>query len=202
MALPEQIAVQYSEETAGYMSVRPVVKQIFQLRELADLVVSVTGKDAEQVRRVFLSGSLHYSGYKYWWNALSAETNEIASLLKGFPDDDPGRSFDSSAITAVLLEMAGGAQRQVTEITREEACKKKLFSRQSPWDVLTRAALELAPRYEKYSHARKADLFRASLPYENSKILLHAMLELAPRTLRRSWRSLRPPAAITFVCPR
>jgi hypothetical protein len=202
MPLPEQIAVQYSEEAAGYMSVRPVVKQVFQLRELADLVVSATGKDVEQVRRILLSGSLHYNGYKYWWNTLAAETQEIESLLMNFPDDDPARPFDPNAATAVLFEMAGGAQRHVTEITRQEASKKKLFAKQSPWDVLMLAAVELSPRYEKYSYAKKTDLFRSSLPYENSKILLNSLLEPAPRSLRRRWSSLRPPAAITFVLPR
>src|ERR1700676_2672674 len=200
MALPEQIAVQYSEETAGYMSVRPVVKQIFQLRELADLVVSVTGKDPEQVQRIFLSGSLHYNGYKYWWNAISSEANEMESLLKGFPDDDPDRAFDPHTVTAVLLEIDGGAQRHVTEITRQEAAKKKCFAKHSPWDVLMQAAPGLAPRYEKYSHARKADLFRSALPYEDSRTLLNSMLASAPRRVRRSWRSLRSPAAVTFVC--
>ena len=45
MPLPQQIPVRYTEEDAGYVSVRPVVKQVFRLHELADLVVSIAGKD-------------------------------------------------------------------------------------------------------------------------------------------------------------
>src|SRR2546428_196706 len=35
MSLPESIPVRYTEEEAGYISVRPVVRQSFQLAELA-----------------------------------------------------------------------------------------------------------------------------------------------------------------------
>jgi hypothetical protein len=202
MSLPEQIAVQYTEESAGYMSVRTVEKQTFRLHDLADLVVSATGKDAGQVQRILLSGSLLYNGYKYWWSGFSAQANEIEALLSSFPEDDSNRAFDPQAVTAVLFEMAGGAQRHVTEITKVEASKKKIFGSQSPWDVLIQAAAELSPRYEKYSHAHKADLFRASLPYEKSKALLTAILDHAPSSLRRRWTSLHSPAAMTFVCPR
>ncbi len=41
MPLPQQIPVRYTEEDAGYVSVRPVVKQVFRLHELADMVVSI-----------------------------------------------------------------------------------------------------------------------------------------------------------------
>ena len=45
MALPQEIGVRYAEDDAGYVSMRPVVKQTFRLNELADMVVSVVGKD-------------------------------------------------------------------------------------------------------------------------------------------------------------
>jgi hypothetical protein len=202
MPLPEQIAVQYTEESAGYLSVRPVAKQMFRLHDLAELVVSATGKDLQHVQRIFLSGSLLYNGYKYWWNGFPAESAEIKALLNAFPDDDVNRAFDPQTVTTVLFEMAGGAQRHIAEITKAEAWKRKLFGKQSPWDVLMAATAQLAPHYEKYSHARKADLFRSSPSYEKSKALLAATLESAPGSLRRRWSSLRPPAAITFVCPR
>jgi hypothetical protein len=202
MALPQQIPVRYSEEDAGYVSLRPVVKQTFRIRELTDMVVSVAGKDAARVRQIFGTGTVVYNGYRYWWEALSVELPEIELLLAAFPDDDPSRPFEPAKVTALLLESGGGTQRSVVEISREEASTKKLFSKSSPWDILSQFAASSEPRYEKYSYLRRADLFRIILTYDRAERLLAAMRERAPRTLRHRWLALRPPAAITFVCPR
>jgi len=202
MALPEQIAVRYTEDDAGYMSVRPVVKQTFRLHELADMVVSVAGKDAARVQQIFRSGTVVYHGYKYWWDALSAELPEIERLLAPFPEDDPARPFVPQQATSVLLEMGGGTQRTVTEILRQDASETKLFASKSPWDVLLEWAHSQASRYEKYDHGRKADLYRISLPFDKAQELLAAMLDAAPRKLRYRWSTVRPAAAVTFVCPR
>lgn len=202
MALPEQIAVRYTEEEAGYMSVRPVVKQTFRLPELVDMVVSVAGKDAARVQQIFRSGTVVYHGYRYWWEALAADAGEIAPLLASFPEDEPSRTFLPRQATSVLLEMGGGTQRTVTEILRQDAAAKKLFAKYSPWDVLLNWADGQAARYEKYDHGRKADLFRISLPFDKAQPLLTALLEAAPRKLRHRWSTLRPAAAVTFVCPR
>jgi hypothetical protein len=202
MPLPNQIPVRYTEEDAGFVSVRPVVKQTFQLHELVDMVVSVAGKDAARVQQIFRSGTVVYNGYRYWWDNLSADLEEIEPLLLPFPDDDPSRPFETERATAVLLEIGGGAQRTVVEITREDAAQKKLFAKHSPWDVLTNFAYGKTPRYEKYVHARRADIFRLSLPFDEAQQLLAAMLAAAPRKLKYRWSTLRPPAAVTFVCPR
>lgn len=202
MPLPQQIPVRYTEEDAGYVSVRPVVKQVFRLHELADLVVSIAGKDAARVQQIFRSGTAVYHGYRYWWDGIPAEASEIAALLVPFPDDDPTRPFEPSEATAALWETGGGTQCHVIEILREEASEKKFLGRLSPWQVLLRNTAIHTARYEKYSHARRADLFRISLPYKDSEQLLTAVLEAAPRGLRHRWSTLRPPAAITFVCPR
>jgi len=202
MTLPEQIPLRYTEEDAGFVSVRPVIKQTFQLPELVDMVVSVAGKDAARVQQIFRSGTVVYNGYRYWWDALPADREEIVRLLMGFPDDDPSRPFDPEQATVVLLEIGGGAQRTVVEITRHDAAAKKLFAKQSPWDVLVRFAAGKSPRYEKYAHARRADLFRLSLPFDQAQQLLAAILAAAPRKLKYRWSTLRPPAAVTFVCPR
>lgn len=202
MPLPQQIPVRYSEEEAGYVSMRPVVKQTFRLYELADMVVSVAGKDAARVRQIFRTGTVVYNGYRYWWESLSAEVPEIEALLAPFPDDDPARPFDPAKATAVLFESGGGTQFTVVEISRQEVSKKKLFGKTSPWNLLLQIGANSAPRYEKYSHLRRADLFRLTLPYDRSQQLLAAMLDAAPRTLRHRWLALRPPSAITFICPR
>ncbi|HTA59053.1 MAG TPA: hypothetical protein VK805_12895 [Candidatus Baltobacteraceae bacterium] len=202
MPLPSQIPVRYTEEDAGFVSVRPVVKQTFQLHELVDMVVSVVSKDSVRVQQIFRSGTVVYNGYRYWWDALQADRDELDRLLLPFPDDDPTRPFDPEQATAVLLEIGGGAQRTVVEITRQDAAQKKLFAKHAPWEVLTNLASGKSPRYEKYAHARRADLFRLSLPFDEAQQLLAAMLSAAPRKLKYRWSTLRPPAALTFVCPR
>ena len=202
MPLPEQIPVRYTEEEAGYVSMRPVVKQTFRINELADMVVSVTGKDATRVQQIFRNGTVVYNGYRYSWDGISAEPAEITSLLRPFPDDNPARPFHAQEAKSVLFEMGGGPQRNVVEVLRSDASEKKLFGKNSPWDVLVQCARDLTPRYEKYSHARKADLYRITLPFANGQALLAAMLESAPRGLRYRWTTLRPPAVVIFVCPR
>jgi hypothetical protein len=202
MPLPDQIPVRYTEEDAGYVSMRPVVKQTFRLNELADMVVSVTGKDAARVQQIFRNGTVVYNGYRYSWEGIPAQLAEIASLLRPFPDDDPTRPFLPEEAKSVLFEMGGGSQRNVVEILRSDASEKKLFGKNSPWDVVVQSARNSTARYEKYSHARKADLYRITLPFESGQSLLAAMLEVAPRGLRYRWMTLRPPAVVVFVCPR
>jgi hypothetical protein len=202
MSLPQQIPVRYTEEDAGYVSVRPVVKQVFRLRELADLVVTIAGKDPARVQQIFRSGTAVYHGYRYWWDGIAAEASEIAALLVPFPDDDPSRPFEPAKATAALFEIGGGTQCHVVEILREEAAARKFLGRLSPWQVLLQFAASHTARYEKYSHARRADLFRISLPYDHAQQLLAALLEAAPRSLRHRWSALCPPATITFLNPR
>jgi hypothetical protein len=202
MPLPDQIPVRYAEDDAGYVSMRPVVKQTFRLSELTDMVVGVVGKDAARVLKIFRSGTVLYNGYRYWWDALATDLPEIEELLVPFPDDDPARPFVPSQATAVLLEIGGGTQRSIVEITAIHAAEKRLFAKNSPWDVLLRFAATATPRYEKYSHGRRSDLYRVALAYEQAQQLLNSLLEAAPRGLRHRWSTLRPPSALTFVCPR
>ena len=202
MSLPDHIPLRYSDDDAGYVSMRAVVRQTFRLAELVDMVVSVAGKDPARVQQILRTGTIVYNGYRYWWDSLSADLPEIATLLTPFPDDDPSRPFDPVHASAVLLESGGGTQRNIVEITRQEASGKKLFGKASPWDLLLQLAAAFPPHYEKYSHARHADLFRLTLPYDRAQQLLAALLDAAPRGLRHRWSTLRPPAALTFVCPR
>jgi hypothetical protein len=202
MSLPPEIPARYAEEDAGYMSVRPVVNQTFHLQELADMVVSVVGKDTVRVQQIFRAGTVVYNGYRYWWDSLAAENSEIEALLLPFPDDEATRLFQSEAATSALLEIGGGTQRNVVEIARAEASRKRLFGKESPWIVLLGLAGSPNLQYEKFSHARKADLYRVSLSYEEANRLLTEMLAIAPRNLRHRWSKLRPPSVVTFVVPR
>jgi hypothetical protein len=202
MGLPQHIPIRYAEDDAGYVSMRPVVKQTFRLNELTDMVVSVAGKDPERVQQIFRTGAVVYNGYHYWWDPVTADLEEVQMLVAPFPEDDPSRAFDPASATAVLFESGGGSQRSVVELTAGDAGSKKLFSKTSVWAVLTDFARSSKPRYEKYSYGRRADLFRLTIPFDRAQPLLVAMLDTAPRALRHRWRALRPPSAITFVCPR
>src|SRR6266478_2724598 len=133
MPLPETISVRFTEEDAGYVTVRPVVKQTFRLAELADMVVSVTGKNVPRVQQIFRTGTVVYNGYRYWWEGFAANENEVTGLLTAFPDDDPSLHFDPAQVTAVSLEIGGGAQRSLVRITRREASAKRLLRKQNPW---------------------------------------------------------------------
>ena len=140
MPLPEQISLRYSDEDAGYVSMRPVVRQTFRLHELIDMIVTVVGRDPDRVRQILRTGTVVYNSYRYTWDSLSADPAELTTLLASFPDDDPSRPFDPSKASAVLLESGGGTQRRVTELSRHDASSKKLFAKDSPWNVLLHLA--------------------------------------------------------------
>jgi hypothetical protein len=202
MPLPELIPVRYAEDDAGYLTMRPVVNQTFRLNELTDMVVSVVGKDPERVEQILNTGAVVYNGYHYWWDPIPAERADVRTLVESFPDDDPSRSFDPASATAVLFESGGGTQRNLIEIAIQEAKGKTLFAKSSPWTLLLQAAAEQAPRYEKYSYARHADFFRLTLPFDRAQGLFAAILKAAPHGLHSRLSALRPPSALTFVCPR
>jgi hypothetical protein len=202
MPLPETIAIRFTEEDAGYVTVRPVVKQVFRLSELVDMVVSVTGKNVPRVQQIFHAGTVVYNGYRYRWDGFSSEPNELTALLAPFPNDDPSRPFDATAAAAVALEIGGGTQRSLIKLTRQEASAKCLFQNRSPWEILLNAAQSSAPRYEKYSHAHRADLYRLHLLPEAALALRNRTLEASPRTLRKKLAGLQPPSALLFFVPR
>jgi hypothetical protein len=202
MPLPETIAMRFTEEDAGYVTVRPVVKQTFRLAELADMVLSVTGKNASRVQQIFRAGTVVYNGYRYWWDGFASHEDEITELLAQFPDDDPARVFNPAEVTAVSLEIGGGTQRSLVGIARHEASSKKVFRTRSPWEILLRAAQDSTSRYEKYSYAERADVYRIHFSFETAALLLKQIQDASPRVLRKKLAPLQPPAAILFFIPR
>ena len=202
MPLPETIAMRFTEEDAGYVTVRPVVKQTFRLAELADMVVSVTGKNVSRVQQIFRAGTVVYNGYRYWWEGFASKEDEVTGLLALFPDDDPARVFNPAEVTAVSLEIGGGTQRSLVGIARREASSKKLFHKRNPWEILLKAAQDSTARYEKYSHSERADIYRVHLSFEMAASLLKQILDASPRVLRKKLAALQPPAALLFFIPR
>jgi hypothetical protein len=200
--LPETISVRFTEEEAGYLSVRPVLRQTFRLAELADMIVRVTGKNPERLGQILHAGSVAYNGFRYWWEGFSATPEELHKLLAVFPDDDPSRAFRFEEVTGVILESGGGAARQSIEIPRAQASARRLLRRRSPWQCLAESAREFTPAYERYSYAHRADLFHRALSFEEGSRLLAALFAAAPRSLRAVLRNASPPCALRFLCPR
>jgi hypothetical protein len=202
MPLPETIAMRFTEEDAGYVTVRPVVKQTFRLAELADMVVSVTGKNASRLQQILRAGTVVYNGYRYWWDGFASSENDVKGLLALFPNDDPGRLFNPAEVTAIALEIGGGTQRSLVGIVRQEASGKRLWHKQSPWEILLTAAKDSTPRYEKYSYPERADVYRLQVSFEIATALLKQAAAASPRGLRKKLAALQPPAAILFFIPR
>lgn len=194
--------MRFTEEDAGYVTVRPVVKQQFRLAELTDMVLSVTGKNILRVQQIFRTGTVVYNGYRYRWEGFASEVSELTPLLAPYPDDDPSRPFDSAAATTVSLESGGGTQRSQIDMTRQEASSKRLFHARSPWEILLNAARASAPRYEKYSYLHRADLYRLPLLPEAALTLRNETFDAAPRALRKRLTGLQPPSALLFLVPR
>jgi hypothetical protein len=202
MSLPETIAIRFTEEDAGYVTVRPVVRQTFRMAELTDMVLTVTGKNVARVQQIFRAGTVVYNGYRYWWDSFPAEPSEISALLAPYPEDDPSLPFHASGVTTVSLEIGGGSQRSLIEITREEAWPKRWFQMRRPWEILLSATEKTAPRYEKYSHAQHADVYRLNLPLEAAQALLAETRTAAPRALQKKLAGVHPPSALLFFTPR
>ena len=220
MPLPETIPVRFTEEDAEYVNVRPVKRQTFRLRELVDMVLSVTGRDVARIQKILHSGTIVYHFYRYTWQGFDADAAELTALLADFPSDfpagDPRRNFSPQSCAAVLIESAA-VGRQPVEIPRAAAERKSLFAARSFWDCLLASALvngvatenagdsvtnPYSAIYSGYSYARRADLFRLDLSPVQSAALLRDAARLAPRNLRPAIQAQGSPPRIIFVCPR
>ncbi len=160
------------------------------------------GKNVSRVQQIFRAGTVVYNGYRYWWDGFASDEDEITGLLAPFPDDDPSRPFNTASVTAVSLEIGGGTQRSLIVITHKEASAKRMFHKRSAWELLLKAAHDSAPRYEKYSHAERADVYRMHLTAETAASLLKEMRDASPRSLRKKLAALQPPGALLFFLPR
>ena len=209
MPPPEVIAVRHTEEEAGYVSFRPVVRQNFRLSDLLGLVLGVTGKQPARIRQILRSGSVSFHSHRYWWDGFPVEEQELAALLSRFPDPDPTRPFRPEVCTAALLEGAGSPPRAdssglrpILELDRAGASRTRLFRRRSFWDALLAAAASAPLAYDGYSYLWRADLYRLELSAERAAGLAAAAKSLAPRDLRRNLRALDRASRIIFLCPR
>ena len=202
MPLPETIPVRYTEEEAGYVTVRPLVRQTFRLHELLDMILSVAGKDVTRVRQLLRSGTVVYHFYRYSWAGFDTSETELAAALAQFPDADPSRPFAVAKCMSAIIDGAGANPRRLLDMDRSTASGRRLFRGQSFWERLMEIAAEENPAYQKYSYGRRADLYRLALNAENVSRIAEAANRLATGKLRSALRVLPDAANILFVCPR
>lgn len=81
MALPGRIHVKLSTEAAGWIALTPVVVQEMSIAELAEVIVKVTGRDAERVRAILKRGSFTGGATRFRWEPVIAEAGEVEALL-------------------------------------------------------------------------------------------------------------------------
>jgi len=202
--LPETIAVRYTEEEAGYVSFRPVVRQTFRLHELLDMVLSVTGKEPGRIRQIFRSGTVVFHFYRYWWEGFEASEADLQALLARFPDSDPSRAFRADACSKAFIvsETQGSPRHFSIEIDRAAASHKRFMRRRSFWDALLAAARAGPPGYDSYSYMYHADLYRLETSAVLRSNLAAAAASLAPRELRRELVGINEATHLIFACPR
>jgi hypothetical protein len=202
MPLPETILVRYTEEEAGYVTVRPLVRQTFRMDELLDMILSVAGKQVTRVRQLLHSGTVVYHFYRYSWTGFDANEAELCAALAKFPDADPSRPFAPEQCTNAVLDGAGANPRHLLDLDRATASKRRIFRGKSFWRSLMEIAAEVNPAYQNYSYGRRADLYRLDLDGENISRIAEAADRLAAGKSRSALRILPEVASILFVCPR
>ena len=202
MPLPEVIPVRYTEEEAGYVSFRPVVRQTFRPDQLLDMVLSVTGKDTARIKQILRSGTVVFHFYRYWWPGFDIDLSELAGLLARFPDPDPSREFRSSECTMLAIESGSLPPRPTLEIAQKAISHKGLFRGRSFWDAVLYEVSLTPVTYHGYSFAHRADLYCLDLTAESRARLNAAAASLAPRAMRKELQGIEHAARIVFVCPR
>jgi hypothetical protein len=202
MPLPETIPVRYTDEEAGYVTVRPVVKQTFSLEELLDMILSVAGKDVARIRQLLHSGTIVYHFFRYNWTGFDVDDSELAAELAKFPDPEPNRPFSAAQCTLAILESGGVTPRHLMEIEREAGSKRRFLRKESFWDALLQIATSENLQYHAYSYGRAADIYRLDLDGEITEQITAALKRLAPRGLHIVLGTLPAAASILFVCPR
>jgi len=200
--LPETIPVRYSDEEAGYVSLRPIVRQTFTAHELLDMVLRVTGKDAARVRQILRSGTIAYHYHRYWWTGFDADDAELAEALARFPDSDPTRIFRAEECVAIVFESGGVAAREIARIERGAASHRRWLRPRSLWDSLLEPALASAPEYHGYSYEHGADMYRRVISAEEAAGLEQKAFGVSPGASKRIVRGISAARRILYACPR
>jgi hypothetical protein len=204
--LPETISVKYTEEEAGHLSVRPVVRQTFRAAELIDMIVQVTGKDSRRLQQVLRGGTVVFHSYRYWWQGFEPDAVALQDVLAMFPDADPARPFAPEHCSEIILESSGSPPRHSLRIKRAEAQKKRgmfsFFRSGDFWNALMNLGKGGSLHYNEYSYEFRADVYARALGREDVARLAGEANRHAPRELRLELRGVPSVSQIVFVCPR
>jgi len=209
---PETIPVKYSEEEAEFISIRPLVRQTFRAAELVDMIVAITGKDAQRVQQILRSGTVVFHSYRYWWQGFDAESDKLAEFLDRYPDANPARPFRLEDCTEAILQSGApvapdllletSAPRHTLRLRREDASRKRLFRTRSLWDALMDLARPGPPVYREYSYALRADIYISQPNTAQLARLVREAAQYSPRALRLHLPILSSISQVAFVCPR
>jgi hypothetical protein len=200
--LPETIPVKYTEEEAGAISMRPVVRQVFRSAELVDMIVGVAGKDPQRIRQILHSGTVVFHSYRYWWQGIEADPSALDEILARYPDADPALPFRPENCTEVIFESGNPSPRPLLHIRREDASRKRLLRSRSFWDSLVALARHSTLVYREYSYSLRGDFYVMTLTSVERARLAEDAARLAPRSLRASLAALPAAAHLAFLCPR
>jgi hypothetical protein len=201
VTLPNVIPVRYTDEEAGFVSIRPVMRMGLRPEQLLELILGVTGKNAERVEQILRGGSVAAGGFRYWWETVELGAGELEVQLAAFPDAEPTRPFDAGRCTMVLAEGATSA-KALAEFAAAEASRRRAFRRRSFWDGLLEAAAEKAPSYRTYSYARRGDLYVLELAEGRREMLAEEARQYGVGDVRAQAAALGSAARLVYVCAR
>jgi hypothetical protein len=208
MSLPASIPVRYTDEEAGFISVRPVLRVSLRPEQLLELILGVTGKTTERVQQILLAGTVAAGGYRYWWESMETGGQELGTALAAFPDADPSRAFDPARCVVVVAEAAGAAGAMAlsgAEFAAEEAGRRRRFRRRAFWAELLDAAAAPPngpPVYRSYSYARRGDLYALELAPRAAVELAGAARRFGVPAVRAQAGALERAARLVYVCRR
>jgi len=199
--LTSVIPVRYSDEDAGFVSVRPVMRMALRPEQLLELILGVTGKNAERVEQILRGGSVAAGGFRYWWDAVEMAAGELEAMLAAFPDAEPSRPFDAARCLLVAVEGPTSAQA-LAEFAAEAAGQRRAFRRRSFWDALLDAAREQAPEYRSYSYARRGDVYALEVAEARRELLAEEARQFGVGDVKTQAATLLHAARLAYVCGR
>ncbi len=188
MALPETIKVKLSSEAAEGISLTPVVVREMPFRELFELLLPLTGKQAQRIGELLARGTLVSGASRFRWAGLQTRPEEIGALLADYPDEEPGRRLEWTLCVKAVLRAGAGA----VEVLREAGAERRLLRKESFWDVLAGIAASASPVYVDYSYRERGDRYRAVLTGEQRRRILTGVELLTYSALAQQIRRAAP----------
>jgi hypothetical protein len=195
------ISVRYSDEEAGFVSIRPVMRMGLRPEQLLELILGVTGKNRERVEQILRGGSVAAGGFRYWWEAVDAAAGELEGLLAAFPDPDPTRAFDAGRCVLVAVEGTTSAGA-LAEFSAEAARRRRAFRRKSFWDALLEAARNEPLAYRSYSYRRRGDEYALEVAEGRRELLAEEARQYGVGDVKTQAAALMHAARLVYVCVR